>query len=485
MATIASLIVKVSLNAAKLKRSLSSATKRIKAFTKSAIKILKKISIGLTVGPIAAVTAITVMVNKYAARIDRLAKTSSKLGMTVSALQKLQYQAELTGISSDTMNMALQRMVRRVSEAAAGTGEAKNALVELGISAEYLNKLSPDKQFYAISEAMRLIGSRGDQVRLSMKIFDTEGVGLVNTMNGNLKQMGAEFDSLGISITQSVSRMVESYNDAKSKMWAIFSGFGLQLTAQLAAPFKIMIDWITTAVKKMGGMDVAANKFAKAFISGIGSIISAGGAVFKYFKGLKIQFKEIETAWLNLKIIKEKLFGSTKEVYELSYQVKVNDADLRKLRNEYVNFSDTFDKELRNKIQKLMSSIGAGSGSDSVDKATIAYNNSANSVSKLADAANKARNAISPSAKKKSNVIDFGDMSSRIKAQQRSLNLNDSTSGLIGRDSPGFIGSGGFTGKVGSIQDYINASPAGKALQDIRKGQFLINSGNTSLFING
>jgi len=79
--------------------------------------------------------------------IDNLGKTADKLGTTTETLAGLQHAAELTGVSTETMNMALQRMTRRVAEAAVGTGEAKGALEELNIDAAQLVKLPLDNRW--------------------------------------------------------------------------------------------------------------------------------------------------------------------------------------------------------------------------------------------------------------------------------------------------------------------------------------------------
>jgi hypothetical protein len=49
-------------------------------------------------------------------------------------LQELRFAASLAGVEQQTLDMALQRFVRRVAEAANGTGEAKDALAQMGIA---------------------------------------------------------------------------------------------------------------------------------------------------------------------------------------------------------------------------------------------------------------------------------------------------------------------------------------------------------------
>ena len=77
---------------------------------------------------------------------DSLAKTASKIGTTTEALSALRYAADITGVATTTMDMALQRFTRRTAEAAKGTGEAKGAIRELGINAQQLNNMPLDQR---------------------------------------------------------------------------------------------------------------------------------------------------------------------------------------------------------------------------------------------------------------------------------------------------------------------------------------------------
>jgi len=88
------------------------------------------------------------------ADIDALAKTSDKLGVATEKLAGLRHGAELSGVGADKMEMALQRMTRRIAEAAKGSGEAQDALKQLGVDAQALAKLPADQQLSKIADAM-------------------------------------------------------------------------------------------------------------------------------------------------------------------------------------------------------------------------------------------------------------------------------------------------------------------------------------------
>ena len=106
-------------------------------------KALFNFKVGLTA--VAGAAGIGLLVKSSLQSIDTLGKTATKLGVTSQALQKLRYASNLAGVETRTVDMAVQRFTRRLSEAANGTGEAKDALKELGLNAKELAKQPLDK----------------------------------------------------------------------------------------------------------------------------------------------------------------------------------------------------------------------------------------------------------------------------------------------------------------------------------------------------
>ena len=86
------------------------------------------LAIGAIAGSVA-VSAIRNFVDETAAIMDNIGKASSKLGVSVEALQSFRFAAEQSGLAVNTFDMSLQRFIRYSSEAAHGTGEAKVALI--------------------------------------------------------------------------------------------------------------------------------------------------------------------------------------------------------------------------------------------------------------------------------------------------------------------------------------------------------------------
>ncbi|ODN41046.1 hypothetical protein [Piscirickettsia litoralis] len=293
MATIGSLVVNLSANSAELVKSLSKAELASKNFSKNVQRNLKRTSIAFAAVSTAATGAIAVMVSKSSESIDLLAKTSDKLGVTTEALASLRHAAELTGVSQRKLDMGLQRMTRRLSEAAAGTGAARTALVELGLDAERLNQLSPDAAFKEVAAAMENIESQSDKVRLAFKLFDSEGVSLVNTLRlgaNGLDQAANEAARLGIAINRIDAAKIEAANDSIYKLKQFFVG----LSHELAIAVAPMIEDVTTRLTRAG---TNANNFGDLITSSFYRATKAMAKVKDWFhyidlsvSGLKVGF---------------------------------------------------------------------------------------------------------------------------------------------------------------------------------------------------
>ena len=183
---------------------------------------------------------------------DALAKTASKIGTTTEALSALQYAGQLTGVSIETMNMALQRFTRRASEAAVGTGEAKGALRELRLDARELVKLPLDEQMLKLADAFEDAEKRGlNPLRLAFKLFDSEGAALVNTLGlgrEGLSDLLGEARSLGVVMSSNAAEGVEEANDALTRLQSLFGGIVKQVTAALAPVITSIADILTSKV---------------------------------------------------------------------------------------------------------------------------------------------------------------------------------------------------------------------------------------------
>ena len=292
--------------------------------------------------------------------IDTLGKTASKLGVTTQELQKLRYAAELAGVQTRTTDMAVQRFTRRLAEAANGTGEAKDALKELGIDAAKLTKLPLEKQMLALADAFDDVESSGDRVRLAFKLFDSEGVAFVNTLQGGraeLQAMFAEVDNLGIALSTRAVKGVDEANDAFTRLFSVVRGVIDTLVSALAPAFTFLADKAREAlIDRIGGDFGNVEKFGKEmavaiieFLKGMSrAVIEFTNTVIRNMNNVIAMFNDIRRAMS---------FGISAEEYQASIGKIVSAFEA--WREKTMSASDDFQREFL-KIEILLDDLRNG-----------------------------------------------------------------------------------------------------------------------------
>ena len=91
-------------------------------------------TLGGALAGVATVGGLGALIDRSISAADAIGKTADKIGVGVEALQELRFAAKASGVEQQTLDMALQRFTRRAAEAAQGTGEAKDALAQMGIA---------------------------------------------------------------------------------------------------------------------------------------------------------------------------------------------------------------------------------------------------------------------------------------------------------------------------------------------------------------
>lgn len=233
MATISTLTVKIVAETAKFTNGL----KRSRRQSSQWANAVRKAMFGVGAATTAVAGSLALLTRQSLKTADAQQKIADRLGLTQTALSGLTLAAERTGATQKGLELALQRSTRRISEAATGTGTAVKALKELGIEAKSFARLSPDEQFIRLAGAFEQVTNQSDRVRLGFKLFDAEGVGLINTLRlgeDGLRGFIDEARALGVALDRTATRNIEDANDATNILKTAFRGLGNQIAAQVA-----------------------------------------------------------------------------------------------------------------------------------------------------------------------------------------------------------------------------------------------------------
>jgi hypothetical protein len=258
--TIANLNIRIGADSARLKRDFGKAKGSVSSFAATIAK-LGPIAVAVAVA-LAGIVAAAISIRQVVAGVrrefealDKAVKTAKKLGTTLSELEGIRIAGGFAGIEGRTIDMALQRMTRRIAEAAEGTGEAKKTLEELtefGLaSAKELNRLGPAEALKRIADAMQKVEGSGTRLRIAFKLFDSEGAALVNLMRdgaGAIEAGERAAKRLGLTVSDLDTASVEEMNDRFGDLGRAMSGAFRQLGVALAPELKTLAVDLTNAI---------------------------------------------------------------------------------------------------------------------------------------------------------------------------------------------------------------------------------------------
>jgi hypothetical protein len=361
MTDLAKMVVKLEAQTAKYQKDLERAQRANMTFSQKASKHFKSAKMAY-LGFAGAVAGAFATVASGIERQADLFDLSTRLGASAEGLSRLQYAAEQSGVSISTLNMGLQRMVRRVAEAANGTGEAKGALEELGVSAGALKQLAPEEQFAVLADKIMAVEDPADRVRLAMKLFDSEGVALIQTMQGGSEQLakfGEESDQLGRTISTSAAQGSKQASDAITRLSSVITGGANILATQFAPEIEAAANFLATAIPRAVNFAKSALLLMRqGFLSVVEGVVRARIAWNEFTR----DFTEAQELQNTLTIIQEMksdiegqrdaLIGGAKDIGE--YKRAAADAA------PYVNNMGTAVDNVTNSFERAATS-GAGS----------------------------------------------------------------------------------------------------------------------------
>jgi hypothetical protein len=205
----------------------------------------------------ATVSGLGALIDRSISAADAVGKTADKIGVGVEALQELRFAAKASGVEQQTLDMALQRFTRRAAEAAQGTGEAKDALAQMGIALrdQSGNLRSSEDLLGDVADAFVRIEDPAERVRLAFKLFDSEGVALVNLLRGGsgaLEEMRERARDLGIVLDEHLVRDAERARTELDTLSQVISANLTRAALEAAPVIADLSSWLADVAGNAG-----------------------------------------------------------------------------------------------------------------------------------------------------------------------------------------------------------------------------------------
>lgn len=190
--------------------------------------------------------------NDVAKRGDQFAKTARTIGITAEQLQELNFVAERSGVSQQTMGVALQKLNKNIGDVRAGTGTMTTLLRKQNPALlEQLKNVSNNSQaFDLLMKQMGGMSSAADRAALAQAAFGRAGQGLINvSLLGaeGISELRKEAQKYGL-ISNEAAKNSEAYMDSQANLNAAITGLKNTLGTALMPVIKDVMDSITNFV---------------------------------------------------------------------------------------------------------------------------------------------------------------------------------------------------------------------------------------------
>lgn len=226
------------------------AEKKMQDWQKTAVSVGKGLmAAGGTI--LGGMSAILVSTTKAGVEIDKLAKQT---GRSREELQALGYAAQQEHASLAGLATGLNRLSRNMLDAAAGTGEAKDAFKALGISLTDAqgNLRSSTDVLLDVADRFSQMTNETEMTAIAMKLFGRSGAELVPFLRlggDEIRRLSQEARNLGFVMGEQSVKDLKKFDDQLTAIRAGFAGVGRQIAVALLPYAQQLAEWLTNAVK--------------------------------------------------------------------------------------------------------------------------------------------------------------------------------------------------------------------------------------------
>lgn len=195
---------------------------------------------------------------------DDLSAMASRIGLTTTELQELDYVGLKYNVTQATMEMGLQRLLRRFGDAQRGIGEATAIFRDLGVSLyDNEGQLKSNEQIINdVADAIAGMDDEAAQLSATVKLVDSEAAGMVDVFRAGsdeIMRLRSEAHSLGAVMSEDV---INKAAEANQKIEIFSKVLKTQFTVALTEVSPLLVEfgnWVAATSTEIRSMWDAAD----------------------------------------------------------------------------------------------------------------------------------------------------------------------------------------------------------------------------------
>lgn len=218
------------------------------------------------------------LVNEAASLGSHISDTAEQFGVSIEALQRYQYTANLAGVKTEQFNAALAPLSRQIFEAGNGSKEAAEIFRKFGVALKDSSgkALSTEEVIGSIADQIAKIDDPAKQAGLAMRFFGRSGSKLVPILKQGregLRQIGLGLDRLGGPISKEAAESLDALDDRTAEVNTAFARLKVSIAMGLVPWFTRMTEAAGTAYGALSKM-IERTHIAQAAIIGLGTVLT-------------------------------------------------------------------------------------------------------------------------------------------------------------------------------------------------------------------
>jgi len=208
-----------------------------------------------------------------------LVDTSNRLGITTDELQKFQFAASLSGVSSEAAAHSLGLFQRKLGEASEGGGDMAATMKKIGVSLKETNGTArPTLDILEdVADHMKAEEDPAKRSALAMKLFGRAGLSMIPMLREGgegVRELYEEFDQLGGGMGEDFVKQAKKVDDELKKLKVGWLSLKTKIVAEVLPVLQDIVDALKTGMKWIMKVTSNTHLFRHAL-----ELLTAGGII--------------------------------------------------------------------------------------------------------------------------------------------------------------------------------------------------------------
>ena len=232
---------------------------------------------------------------------DALDKMNQRLGISVETLSAWSFAAQQSGTDLETLDKAILKQSRLVTDASEGNQTAIDTLKLLGLQYSDLEGLSPEDTFRRITEALGGIEDPTRRAAAAQEAFGRSGAAIL-PLAGNLEDLEEQARRTGNVMSTETAQAAARFNDVINTTKNRVSGLALQgfgfLLPHMEAAARFTDRNLTPAMRTIGSIIKTVTADGRGFAIALAAVGAAAYATVPAIVAKTVAVSASAVAWL-------------------------------------------------------------------------------------------------------------------------------------------------------------------------------------------